>query len=214
MNYIMYKQVYDLVFRARNAKLNSAAYTLEFGEWVRAGIAYNTRGYDLPTRKIAFFASIYEVMIQCQNCTEEEATAVVVSNSRLLSEAIHYYYEDILDVYQDHLRSVHYTHLVKKAQFQRERRSRVVPDFGNLIVLPSFDDFPALKSVFPTEVVDADTYECRDPSGFLNIIASTLVKKDSCLYRCASLVYDFSITDVKNIMLAEVKLWDSPALNS
>ena len=59
---VNHKQVYDLVFRARNVRLSAALYVLDFLDWIKAGVAFNTRGFENPSRKIAYFAELYSVV--------------------------------------------------------------------------------------------------------------------------------------------------------
>lgn len=194
---VNFKQVYDLVFRARNAKLNSVAYVLDFRDWIKAGVAFNTRGFQLSTRKISYFAQLYELLQKGQR----EGTEVLLQQKSVLSEALTYYYEDIYEIYQDHVRSKHAEAI--------QHRSRDVPNFGDLLVLPCFDGFPQVEEVFEKRIIPWDSYECKLKDDFAVDIASTYLKPDSPLARCMSLMFDYGRGRVEEGVILEVKLWDS-----
>ena len=44
---VSFRQYYDLVFRARNARLGSACLQLDFFDWIKAGIAFNNSSVTL-----------------------------------------------------------------------------------------------------------------------------------------------------------------------
>ena len=194
---VSFKQVYDLVFRARSSKLNSVAYVLDFYDWVKAGVAFNTRGYELSTRKISYFANLYDVI----QGARREGAQVLENNRQLFEEALLYYYEDIYEIYQDHLKSKH--------SEARQRQSRSVPDYGELLILPCFDSVPELRSVFDVEEYPWNGYECVLKDAFIDNVNSAYLSEDSSLFKCMSMMYDYGRGCVKRGVLLEVKLWDS-----
>ena len=193
---VSFKQVYDLVFRARNAKLNAVAYVLDFKDWVKAGVAYNTRGYDISTRKISFFAELYMILEKAA----QSGPDVIEPVRGMFTEALIYYYEDIYSIYQDHLKS-------KQADVV-DRRSKAVPDFGELLVLPSFDLVPVLNQVFETRTFGCETYDCKHLDAFLDNVNTAYLKEGSSLFRCMSLMYDYGVACEEKGVLLEVTLWD------
>lgn len=197
-----FKQVYDLVFRAKNARLSSVAYVLDFYDWLKAGIAFNTRGFELSTRKISYFVKLYEILVTRRS----EGIERLQDERMLFATALSYYYADIFEVYQDHVKSKH----IEAAQKNRNSRtnSRVRPEFGNLLVLPAFDCAPELREVFPIRTFEWDKYQCKDPAKFSNVVASTYVKPGTGLFSCMSMMYDYGIGHVEDGVLLEVSLWD------
>lgn len=197
-----FKQVYDLVFRAKNARLSSVAYVLDFYDWLKAGIAFNTRGFEVSTRKISYFVKLYEVL------TESRANGVEVLQKEqvMFATALSYYYADIFEIYQDHVKSKH----SEAAQRNRNSRSnsRIRPEFGNLLVLPAFDCVPELREVFPVHTFEWDKYQCKDPAKFSSVVASTYVKPGTGLFSCMSMMFDYGIGHVEDGVLLEVSLWD------
>lgn len=202
VEYVGFKQVYDLVFRAKNARLGSIAYVLDFYDWMKAGIAFNTRGYELSTRKISYFANLYNVLERART----EGVEVIQEERQLFETALTFYYADIFEVYQDHVRSKHSEAVLRN----RESRSRVKarPEFGNLLVLPAFDCVPELKEVFATKSIVWDKYECLDPVKFANVVASAYVQPGTGLYSCMSLMYDYGVSGIERGTLLEVALWN------
>ena len=75
-----YHFYYDLVFRAKFCYLEPGVYTIDFLDYVMAGVAFNSRNFELSSRKISFFAHVVRT-------------------------AIKYFYEDIFDLYQKYLKS-------------------------------------------------------------------------------------------------------------
>lgn len=194
---VSYKQVYDLVFRARNSKLNSTAYVLDIRDWIKAGVAFNTRGFKLSTRKISYFAKLYDVLQR----SKVEGVEVLQKNKLLLEQALTFYYEDIYEIYQDHLKSKHME--------ASQRRVRAIPDFGQLLVLPCFDEMPELKQVFETREFPWDGYECQRRADFIEDVPTMYLDPESPLFKCMSMMYDYGRGCIERGVLLEVKLWDS-----
>lgn len=193
---VSFKQVYDLVFRARNSRLNSTAYSLDFIDWVKAGVAFNTRGFELSSRKISYFAKLYNIIV-------EDAGAGISrfeKEKHLFEDALIYYYEDIYEIYQDHLES--------KQSEARQKAVKVVPDLGELLILPRFDGVPELREIFKTQIVGYNSYECRSLEAFRENARSAYLKEDTALFRCMSLLYDYGCGRIDRGVLLEVELWN------
>lgn len=196
MTKVMYKQVYDLCFRARNAKLKSRVYVLDFVDWVKAGVAFNTRGYDLSTRKISYFAKIYEFLSRAA----EEGSSVIVENRYLFEEALAFYYEDIFAIYQDHLKS-------KNSEAMQKLKQR--PDFGDLLVLPCFEDVEFMYDVFEKRELNWETYECAYRSEFVENLNTAYLDPSTPLFACMAMMYDYGCRVSERGVLLEVKLWET-----
>lgn len=191
---VSYKQVYDLVFRARNARLEPMVFTLEFTEWVKAGIAFNTRGFELPSRKISAFVEVYEAI---QMCSFEDVE-ISTQSKNLFEQYLRYFYEDIFDIYQNYLKST-------QSQM-RLKGSKGIPVFADVFILPTYEGFPALKKMFPTSVESADTYKCINYQSFLHTINSIYLKPNTRLFNCMAMLYDYGSCKEKCGSLLEVSL--------
>lgn len=196
---VSYQQVYDLIFRARNAKLGYVCYELSFLDWIKAGIAFNTRGCELGTRKIAMFAELYHIL---EKCVIGGADALVPYRNRM-SDALLYYYEDIYAVYQDHLTS--------KQLEVRTKDLRSVPTFGDLLILPSFRNLPWMEEVFEKRCESIHDYECKNKRAFLNDVSSPYLDRSSFLAKSMSMMYDYGMGRLGYGVLLEVEQWDETA---
>lgn len=194
---VSFRQVYDLVFRARSSKLNSTAYVLDFYDWVKAGVAFNTRGFQLGTRKISYFARLYNILSECK----VEGPIPLQNNRRFFEDALAFYYEDIYEIYQDHLKSRH--------EEATQRQARAIPDFGELLVLPSFDCVPTMYDVFERRIFNWNEYECQNRDGFIESLSTVYLNSDSSLFKCMSLMYDYGREVIDRGILLGVKLWDN-----
>lgn len=191
-----HQQVYDLVFRARNAKLGVSCYELSFLDWIKAGVAFNTRGCELSTRKIAMFAELYHIL---EGCVVNGADALVPRKG-MFSTALLYYYEDIYAIYQDHLAS--------KQLEVRTKDLRSAPNFGDLVVLPSFKNLPWLSEVFETRRENVQDYRCKNERAFLNDVNSPYLDHDSILGKNMAIMYDYGLGRCGYGVLLEVEQWD------
>ena len=90
---VNYHWYYDLVFRTKYNFLVPCLYIIDFLDYVKAGIAYNTRSYEISSRKISFFATVYEHL-----CAQQYTTEV--------ASAIKYFYEDLFCLYKQYFISV------------------------------------------------------------------------------------------------------------
>ena len=207
---VAYKQVYDLVFKSRNAKLNSVAYTLDYLDWVKAGIAFNTRGFQVESRKISVFVGLYNALLalEAELAKAEPADpAVVEKYKKILGESLPYFYQDIFEIYQDHLISK-----AEVAGTQRASRGTgAAPDFGQLIILPSFDYVPYFRELFDTVHTTWDGYDSPSSGVFdAKVKASIYLNRNQYpgIYSCMLLMYDYSKTANGANTLLEVQLWE------
>lgn len=195
VEYVSYQQVYDLVFRARNARLGSYVFVVDFFDWVKAGVAFNTRGCDISTRKISNFVKLYKAIKAC----DSEGSEAILREKQMFSDALLYYYEDIYSIYQDHLSS--------KQSDARTKNAKVLPDFKELLILPSFDGVPCLKDVFDVVQEVCETYEPRNEASFLADVKSVYLGEDTNLFKCMAMMYDYGIGRIGCDKLLEVSIW-------
>ena len=181
---VEYPYVYDLYYRVRNAKLENAKYRLEFIDWVKAGVAFNVRGVEEPSRKIAYFGGLYRLL-----CNDPKR------NIGAVRTAILKFYTDIFLLYQDHLTA--------QLDLARQGGSRVSLTPKDIVILPSFLKTPVLKEMLKTVVVSLDSYKCRNIDDFKKHTATIYVDEDSTLFSAMSLLYDVSMCS-KDSNLLEV----------
>ena len=198
---VSYHQVYDLVFRARNARLSAAAYTVDFMEWVRAGIAFNTRGLDSYSRRISYFCDLYKVIARAHTLPYEQGLEFLRTKKFYLEEALYMYYEDLCWVYFDHLSAK-----VRVAAMSDKVKTA---DFEDLFVLPCFDSVPLFKDLFETRQVRWDSYTTSNTAKLDMRLDTVQLSRDSALYRCMSLVFDYGFQRKESGVLLEVILWET-----
>lgn len=194
--FVSHKQYYDLIFRAKNARLNSTAYVLDFMDWIKAGIAFNVRGTEDPSRRISYFVNLYRLLMSAR----ENGISVLEESRDMLVEALRMYYEDIYLIYQYHLESKH----LEAVNLITKKR----PDFGELLVVPTFDCAPEMRELFETVVMGSSSYECQNIDSFVSNINSAYISHNSDLFRCMSMMYDYGCMSVGRGLLLEVKLWE------
>lgn len=190
-----FKQYYDLVFRARNARLQSVCFQLEFLNWIKAGVAFNTRGSEISTRKIAMFAELYKILARCRS----EGAAPIEENVFKFKDALVYFYEDIYSIYQDHLAS--------KQMEVKMKELKAAPEFNQVLIVPSFKETPWLSDVFRSVSEVLETYECKHEHAFANSIVSPYLKKDTELYKGMAMMFDYGPQRMGRDVLLGVTLW-------
>lgn len=151
-----YHYYYSLVFKSRNGLLQDGIYEVPFEDWVKAGIAYNTRAKDMETRRIIKFVRIYKVLcgLGCLNgppttVDQQESGLVKVTEVtpnytniafNILSEALTMFYEDLFDIYRAFVDS-----------------SYALGDcVSNTWVVPAFDNESLLQQIVGTATIAED----------------------------------------------------------
>lgn len=184
---VSYQFVYDLYYRVRHACLESETYRLEFLEWVKAGVAYNTCGVKDPTRKISYFGNLYrQLKLGVQTVPHAD-----------LQEAVVKYYEDLFQLYQDHL----------EAQLKKAGRQKNL-DFlepANLVLLPSFTSVPEISNMLEVVSVQLDTYECKDIVAFRQKMSTIYASEGTPLFRCMSMLFDYGVCRSGDGVILEVR---------
>ena len=122
VNYHIY---YDLVFRAKFCYLKPGIYNIDFLDYVMAGIAFNSRSFELSSRKISFFAQVYQNLVEAKN-------------NEIVQTAICYFYEDIFDLYQKYLKSFN---------------ANEIPEDGTVLIVPSWEKTPYLKEYYESAII-------------------------------------------------------------
>lgn len=104
---------------------------IDFLDYVMAGIAFNSRSYELSSRKISFFAQVYEDLLEAKN-------------TDVVNTAIKYFYEDIFDLYQKYLKSF-------KAEELKEENI--------VVILPSWEKTSYLKQHYESSTIGLSNEE-------------------------------------------------------
>lgn len=183
-----YKYVYDLYYRTRHAILKNEVYSVDFYDWVRAGIAFNVLGRSEPGRKVSYFCSIYDAL-------EKGITA---RNAGLIRGGVIAYYEDMFKLYQNHLTA--------QLKSSRDKKNGGSLEPKNLVLLPSFVGTPGIKEVLPEQEVSIQDYGCKHLAELRDVIATVYAREDSLLFRCISLYYDLARTQHDEVMRVGVIL--------
>lgn len=183
---VEYPYVYDLFYRVRNACLESEAYQIEFLDWVKAGIAYNTRSKQDPKRKISYFGELYRIL---QTKAENDAKQVI-------RDAVMNYYEDLFQLYQDHLRAQ-----LKRVK-ERDKGSVVMAD--NLLLIPSFEKSMSFSVFMPVQHITISEYECENLKDLHDTLSTIYVAERSPLLRCMGMLFDYGVRRKENGVLLEV----------
>ena len=181
-----YPYVYDMYFCIQHARLEHIVYQLDFMEWVKAGIAFNIKGVQDSKRRVSYFVSLYDIVERgdFEGCKQQLRTGIVR------------FYEDLYQMYQEHL----------KAQLKyttRKKQNQTEPDA--LVIIPSFDSIRPLFDILPSKHIEFSSYECENLQLFKQNMATAYPKKDSLLFRSMSVYYDYGVQGMDNGILLEVK---------
>lgn len=184
---VYYPFVYDLHYRVKHACLGNEIFRIDFVDWIKAGVAYNTRGLQNPKRKVAYFAELYRIILNRSD---------ISSQSAALQTAVTRFYEDLFQLYQDHLVAQ------LKHSGKRAKSGNTEPD--NLILLPSFEQIPELMSVLEQEQITLLEYDCKNLVEFKQAMATIYAVQGTPIFRCMSLMYDYGICKCGNGVILEV----------
>lgn len=176
----------DLCFRIRNAKLQHEYYSIDYFDWVKAGIAYNISGTSDINRSIDYFCSLYDIL---STDSKEDAVAKIRASVTM-------FYEDLYSLYLDHI-SVQF-----KVNARASRGKQIMAD--SLILLPKFDAIPELSMILPKADIKLVEYECKHVEDFENNRPAASVVSGSPMYRCMSLMFDYGVKKQDNGTLLEV----------
>lgn len=184
---VSYPHVYDLYFRVRNVKREHVAYRVEFIDWVKAGVAFNARGIEVSTRKIAYFGDLYEKLVSTSDYN------TIIDDLR---RAVTRYYEDLFLLYQDHLAGV------LNSAGKKGKAARHLCE--NFVLLPSFRESPRIMDVLPTKKIVLNEYTPVHNEQMRIDMVHLFVDPEADLYKCMAMCYDHSIKSDGNVVLLEV----------
>ena len=148
---------------------------IDFLDYIMAGIAFNTRNFELPSRKISFYAQVYADLVEAKN-------------TEIVEKAIKYFYEDIFDIYQKYLKS-----------FKTEE----IKEEDTVILLPLWEKTPFLKEHYKQTTVGPTTDDSLLNDLILNLSNYRSVLNNHKQLQYIHLSYE-CILDRKNTKLLEV----------
>lgn len=169
--------LYDLYYRVRNGRLINTFYRVDFLDWVKAGVAFNTRGLETPKRSIAFFGEVYTAL---KDLNTEKIP--------LVERALISFYDDLFLLYQDYL------------SIQQDNAKLRGQDF---VLFPSFQQIPELTEYFDVLTVHLKSYEGKNPFAVKQRIPTIYVDEHSLMFKGMLLLHDYS-NDMVPIQLLEV----------
>lgn len=177
----------DFYFRVRTGRLLNRNYQISFNRWICIGIACNQRGVETPTRKIAYFCKL-------QRLLQDTVDYHTIKDE--LKVAITRYYEDLLHYYICHIESV------KAAEGLRGKGAKKL--WNDLFIYTYFEDRERLEELFPSVHIVAADYEPRNPQAVEEMIKNPFVLKDTLLFKCIAIYYDYSKANNGEVVLLEV----------
>ena len=187
INHVAFPYIYDLYYRVRHGDLECEVYSVDFVDWVKAGVAYNVRGIEDPQRSVAYFGELYR----------DIKSRAYERDSRKFRKAVTVFYEDLFLLYNDHL----------SAQLKRAHNNggRGVTSPQNLVLLPSFEQIPELMEFLPLVEVILDEYCCVNPDALQKSMASIYVQEHSQLFRGMALYFDYGVCRLGDGVILGVK---------
>lgn len=177
----------DFYYRINKAILKSEVYRLDFVDWVKAGIAFNTRSDKEPSRKILNFVNIYDAVYSGSSNA---------STLSILRNAVMSYYEDIFQLYQ--------CHLLAQLKIEYKRSKGTVIEPRNLVILPCFELCKDRLNFLSKLQVDMQKYESKYTNELMSTLSTIYVKSGSDTYRYMSLYFDYGCKREGNGILLEV----------
>lgn len=181
---VEFPYIYDLFYRVRNASLEDGVYMIEFKDWVDAGIAYNVYEGKNPARKISYFAELRKLIVAEQYDTAKAKFGLAIVR----------FYEDLFQMYQDHLLSQ-----LKAAA--SDGRSTTPQE---LVIIPSFTETVGLQELFDTLKISLESYIPQHIVELRSHLSSIYAEDDSLLFRGAGLYFDYGIKHQGDGILLEV----------
>lgn len=182
-----YQYVYDLYYRVRQACLTYDVYQLDFLDWIKAGLAFNALGVRDISRRPSYFGRLYKAVIS-------DIYSISESDWR---EAVLKYYEDIFQLYQDHL--------LAQLQIASRRKGGDFTSPKELLIVPSFEKLPEIMTILQREVVVIDEYVCKNTDELLQVASTVYLTEDSLLFKGMSLMFDYGVKRYKDGIALEVK---------
>lgn len=174
-------RVYDLYFRVRTSQLENGTYSLEFLNWIKAGVAYNIRGVEVSSRKISYFAELYGKVMSGED---------MHPYTRELRVALSRFYEDLYRLYHDHVTAA------RNAAGKKGNGS--IPLITNLLLVPAFEQTPFMRDLFPTREVIIDDYVPQHPLEMNREQDTIHLESKDVWYKAMALYYDCGVkTSIK-----------------
>lgn len=172
---ILAAQYYDFVFTTSQGQLKSGYYTIDFLEYVKAGVAFNAMGRSRMTRKISAFAEVY---LEIENAHNE----CRLPDKGVVGKFIQYFYQDLYSAYESQ---------VAGSLIKSNKSDAAIAYFQDLEIVPEFISVPWVRELFDVKVVTADTLagipivrkETEVSQQFMDRLGETRAWKLASLYK-------------------------------
>lgn len=131
---VLYPMYYALTMKCYNGQLQRGVYSIGFEEYVKAGLAFNTRGRD-GVHKTQVYGDLLRVL-ERDHSLDSTATGILENGIKL-------FYEDIVYLY---LRLV-------TALYKSERNLNIKAAAGDVLLIADFTDSSVLLEQYNVESV-------------------------------------------------------------
>lgn len=185
---VRFPYMYSLKYKVGHEGLPCSEYVLDFMDWVEAGLAFSIYSDKNPRRKASYFGNLRRKVLAGE----------VEQNVELFRESLTFFYEDLFDIYQDHL-------LSQLAKESHHVNKNLKSEPSDLLIVPSFFRTPELLEVIPKEEVVLDSYETCFYREFQHALATIYVSSGTQLYRTMSVYFDYGVKRKKGGVLLEVR---------
>ncbi len=186
--YVPFQYFNDLYFRVKNGKLEHDVYMINYMEWVKAGVAFNTQGVKNATRNISYFAELYNKL-----CVEYDESFIYDFQLSLVK-----FYQDLYELYQQHFAAQ--TRLISK------RSSEDLILIKNLFLLPNFEGASSITEHLHKKVIVLADYESTYLKDFQRELSTVYISEDSLLFKMASIMFDYGVKNLEPGVILEVFL--------
>lgn len=181
-----FRFVYDFYYRTRHAALEQSFYRIDFLDWVKAGVAYNALSAENVNRRVSYFGDLYYRLSGTRGKLD----------GKVLEDAVSNFYDDIFQLYQDHL----------SAQLKSKVRGKQSGDLSpqDLVIIPSFDKVDIVQNYLERKTVKLDSYMANNENAMQKELTTAYISKDSMMYHAISLMYDYGHCPVDTAVILEV----------
>lgn len=122
---------YSLVYNAHYNLLENYIYEVDFLEYIKAGIAYNTRASENSSRKVSDFVNIYRIL----------QSGDIENNITIIRKFMHYFYEDLLVLYEKHIKASFDYDLIRGRKREHEK------NITYPVIVPVYKSIPSIVNI-------------------------------------------------------------------
>lgn len=140
---ILAAQYYDFVFTTSQGQLKPGYYTIDFLEYIKAGVAFNASGRSRMTRKISAFAEVY---LEIENAQRE----CRLPDKTIVGRFIQYFYQDLYDAYESQ---------VAGSLIKFNKSDAAIDYLRDLEIVPVFTSTQWVTGLFEVKVATKETLD-------------------------------------------------------